>query len=125
MLLVVPSPAMGATVKSTTQGCPAFDATTHSTIEGHNWTFSDQIYAIAARGVGCKEAHRQILRADRALNTRSAGLGKFIRVAGWKCTSFRPFTGESGPLHWDSVCQLSGSYRVNWSERTLSSQHSS
>jgi hypothetical protein len=104
--------------------CPAFSAASSLEVQGHRWTFDNRIYDIGAQGIGCAEAHRLILRAGQALNSRGAGLGVFIRVGRWQCTSYRPLTGSAGFVHWNSVCKRGGRHKLTWSAQTLRSHKS-
>ncbi len=119
LLHVGVSGAIGAS-----HSCPTFNAVSYSEIQGRRWTFDDRIYDIRAQGVGCPDARKLILRAHHALNRRGAGLGVFIRVDQWQCTSYRPFTGSAGFIHWNSACKRQGSRKLTWSERTLRSRQS-
>jgi len=106
------------------QGCPAFSAVSSLEVQGHRWTFDNRIYDIRMQGIGCAEAHTLILRAGQVLNSKGAGLGVFIRVGRWQCTSYRPFTGSADFVHWNSVCKRGGRHQLTWSAQTLRSHKS-
>jgi hypothetical protein len=103
------------------RGCPTFTAMRQLQTAGHPRAFDDRFYDIGTRGVGCAEAHLLIMRAERVLSSEGMGFGVFVAVGGWRCTSFRPFAGSAGFIHWDSVCRRGGGRELTWSERTLSS----
>jgi hypothetical protein len=101
--------------------CSAFDKVESQEIQGHRTVFHDRVYAIQVQGAVCATAKSQILQTSRALATRGKGLGVFIRVGAWSCTSFRPFMGGAHFIHWDSECRQPHGHHLSWSERTLSS----
>jgi hypothetical protein len=104
-----------------TRGCPTFTGTRQLQTAGHLRAFDDQFYDIETRRVKCAEARMLIPRAERVISSRSLGFGVFVDVGAWRCTSFRPFAGSAGFIHWDSVCKRRGGRELTWSERTLSS----
>ena len=108
----------------TSHSCPAFSAVSYLEIQGHRWTFDNRLYDIRMHGIRCAEAHTLILSAEHALSSRGARLGVFIRIGRWQCTSYRPFTGSAGFIHWNSVCKRRGSRKLTWSGQTLRSHKS-
>lgn len=107
---------------SASRRCSPYDVVSYTKLEGHRWVFDDRVYDVKVRGLSCIGAHAQIHRADHALSKRGAGFGVFIRVEGWRCTSYRPFTGNAGFVHWDHVCERPRGRQLTWSERTLRSR---